>query len=343
MRKVKVGDVVIGGDDIVVQSMWESSINGVDLNEVCDRLDFLHRMGCKLMRFAANDMETISNLGFICKNSVMPIVADIHFDYRLALAAVDAGVSKIRINPGNIGSEEKVLKVLQKCKNNSIPIRVGINTGSLPHDVRKLDRVEAAMIVASREIEILEKFGFEDVVFSLKSSDIETTVALNREFRKRWDYPLHIGVTEAGPLISAVVKSTKALSELIEDGIGDTIRVSISGSCEDEVITAYEILKSCGKSVRRPVVVSCPKCGRARFDADNSFAQELQRILYTVEKDVTVAVMGCEVNGPEEAAHADFGITGVGNSVLFYKKGRLYKKIDKKDALKLLLEEIEKF
>lgn len=344
VRSVKVGHVVIGGDaPVSVQTMGKLPLRAENTERLLAEMRAVWDLGCRMIRFAVPDEASIEPLRQICAAGIMPVVADIHFDYRLALAALGAGVSKVRINPGNIGTEDKIAAVLHACTDADIPIRVGINGGSLPVKYRGLDKVEAALAAAEEEIEILEKYGFRNALFSLKLSDPEGTVEANRRFRERWDYPLHIGVTEAGPLISSVIRSTLALSRLLNEGIGETLRVSISGSCRDEVMTGVEILRACGKGAPMPKLVSCPKCGRARFDADNRFASQVQELLYRYSKPITVAVMGCEVNGPLEAADADIGLTGAGNAILFYKKGRLYKKVSQSEALALLTEEIEKF
>lgn len=343
VRCVSVGDVKIGGGaPVSVQTMGKLPLRRENTEALLSEMRELKTLGCRLIRFAVPDEESLEPLRIICAAAVMPVVADIHFDYRLALGAVKAGAAKIRINPGNIGGEERVAAVLHACADAGVPIRVGINGGSLPVHLRELDKVSAALEAAGEEADILEKYGFRNAVFSLKLSDPQKTVEANRRFRKQWDYPLHIGVTEAGPLIPSVIRSTLAFSTLLNEGIGETVRVSVSGSCRDEVMCGIEILRACGKG-GGPRLVSCPKCGRARFDSDNRFAAQVQELLYRCDKPITVAVMGCEVNGPLEAADADIGLTGAGNAILFYKKGRLYKKTDKVNALSLLTEEIEKF
>lgn len=344
VRSVKVGNILIGGGaPISVQTMGKLPLRQENVEEILSLMKSVRELGCQLIRFAVPDEDSLEALKLICRPQIMPVVADIHFDYRLALGAIKAGVSKIRINPGNIGTEDKIATVLHACQDAGLPIRVGINGGSLPTKYRELSKVEAALAAAQEEINILEKYHFQGAVFSLKLSDEQGTVEANRIFRQRWDYPLHIGVTEAGPLIPSVIRSTLALSQLLKEGIGETLRVSISGSCQHEVMTGLEILKACGRGGDRPRLVSCPKCGRARFDGDNHFAEQVQELLYRYQKSITVAVMGCEVNGPIEAADADIGLTGAGNAILFYKKGRLYKKVNREQALDLLIEEIEKF
>lgn len=344
VRTIKIGSVVVGGEaPVSVQTMGKLPLRPQNTATLLQEMKSLRDLGCRIIRFAVPDEESIEPLRQICAANLMPVVADIHFDHRLALAALTAGVSKIRINPGNIGTEDKIKTVLHACADAGIPIRVGINGGSLPVKYRAMDKVDAALAAATEEIEILEKYGFQNALFSLKLSDAESTVDANRRFRRQWDYPLHIGVTEAGPLIPSVIRSTVALTRLLNDDIGETLRISISGSCRDEVMAGVEILRACNKGFTTPRLVSCPKCGRARFDVDNRFAEQVQQLLYRYNKSITVAVMGCEVNGPLEAADADIGLTGAGNAILFYKKGRLYKRVDENEALSLLTEEIEKF
>lgn len=342
-RQVTVGDVQIGaGAPISIQTMGKVPMTWENVDFLTEQMHDLKKIGCHIIRFAIPDETVMEPLAKICQEKIMPIVADIHFDYKLALAALEAGVDKIRINPGNIGAAWKVEEVLAACLDKNIPIRVGINGGSLNRKYRHLDRVAAMLASAEEEIEILEKTGFKNALFSLKSSNVAETVEANTLFSSRWDYPLHLGVTEAGPLLPSLVKSSVALSRLLDKGIGDTIRISISDDLSTEVKAAREILKACGKSKKGATLISCPKCGRAVFDCDNKLAQTLEEYLYSVDKDITVAIMGCPVNGPGEAKEADLGVTGAGNEVIIFKKGELLKKIPRDKVIDILKEEIDK-
>ena len=333
-----VGSVPLGGTaPVSIQTMWKRAIPA-------DREDFMKTlrrytvMGCDVIRFAVPDEENAVVLAEIGKYAPLPIVADIHFDYKLALTVLD-GVQKVRINPGNIGSQWKVKEVLAKAKDKNVPIRVGINGGSLPKDLRDLPQTEGMLKAAEREIELLEAEKFSDAVFSLKSSSADNTMQVNRLFAAKYDYPLHLGVTEAGPLIPGIVKNTRALTRLLEEGIGSTIRVSLSAPEEDELITGREILRESGLRSGGVDIVSCPRCGRSEFPV-HQIASAIQEELYKIKNQITVAVMGCVVNGPEEARHADVGITGAGNEAVIFCKGELKRKVTMDNALSALLEEI---
>lgn len=341
----------MGGDNpISIQTMWKESIIPVltdenTLNSILNRLNSLSMLGCDIIRFAVPDMESADALSIICKKTTVPLVADIHFDYKLALRCIDGGVAKIRINPGNIGSVEKVKEIVNACKYNGNAIRIGVNTGSLPKDIAEkiekghISRSEGMVETAFREISVFDKLNFHNVVVSMKASSVNETIEANRAFAKRFDTPVHIGVTEAGPLIGGIVKSTLAFSTLLKDGIGSTIRVSLSSTPENEVITAGEILKECGKRSGGVKIVSCPRCGRNGFDV-HGFVDRWQNKLLSIQKDITVAVMGCVVNGPGEGKHADIGITGVGDTVIIFKKGKIVRKIEAKDADNAFREEL---
>ncbi len=333
-----VGQVPMGGDSKVsIQTMWKRAIP-VDREELMSALRSFATMGCDIIRFAVPDEENAHLLAEIGKNAPLPIVADIHFDHKLALIVMD-GVQKVRINPGNIGASWKVKEVLAKAADKHIPIRVGINGGSLPKDLRDLPQVEGMLKAAEREIEFLEAENFRNALFSIKSSSADNTMAVNREFASRYDFPLHLGVTEAGPLIPGIVKNTRALTRLLEEGIGATIRVSLSSPEEDEIITGREILREAGLRKGGVDIVSCPRCGRSEFPV-HQIARDIQKELYQIEKPITVAVMGCVVNGPEEARHADVGITGAGNEAVIFLKGELKRKVPMDKALESLMEEV---
>ncbi len=335
---MNVGPVPIGGDSKVsIQTMWKRALPS-DPEKLLSALRGFATMGCDIIRFAVPDEANARILAEIGRVAPLPIVADIHFDHKLALIALD-GVHKVRINPGNIGAAWKVKEVLAKAADRNIPIRVGINGGSLPKDLRDLPQVEGMLKAAEREIEFLEKENFKNALFSIKSSSADNTMAVNREFASRYNFPLHLGVTEAGPLIPGIVKNTRALTRLLEEGIGSTIRVSLSAPEEDEIITGREILREAGLRKGGVDIVSCPRCGRSEFPV-HQIARDIQKELYQIKKPITVAVMGCVVNGPEEARHADVGITGAGNEAIIFLKGVLKRKVPMNTALEALMQEV---
>ena len=323
-----VGTLAIGGDNPVrVQTMYDDSIKDTDPQLVVDRINTLAAMGCDLIRFSYVSSQDGENFRYITSRSPIPVVADIHFDYRLALEAMDNGAAKIRINPGNIGDKWKTKMVVQKALDYGKAIRIGLNTGSLPRHDKSVDDVDLMVDTALEYISDFEAWGFRNTVVSLKSSDIEKTVKAARMFKERSDYPFHLGVTEAGNVITASVRSTWALGNLLKEGIGDTIRVSINGSIEDEVLCANEILRILGLKKGGVRIVACPRCGRHTFDSQG-FLSRIQNRLYTLDKDITVAVMGCSVNGPGEAHNADFAVTGNGRKIFLYVHGQLIETIE---------------
>jgi (E)-4-hydroxy-3-methylbut-2-enyl-diphosphate synthase len=376
-RQVKIGGfdhvqavAVGGGLSPVIQTMWKDRLSFKDIEgkageALVQRIQTLRRMGCGLLRFAVPDMEAAEILGQLSSMVSMPLVADIHFDYKIALRCLDFPIAKIRINPGNLGpygartTREKISAVLSKAAARSCPVRIGVNAGSLPQDLRArvdkgLDSAEALVLAAERELAIFSEFNFQDVLVSMKASGIADTIKANRILAQRSDVPLHIGVTEAGPLIPGVVRNTAALMALLADGIGDTIRVSLSDTPEKEVIAGREILlaaaelankgKSTAGNEQRPPgvrIVSCPRCGRNSFDTI-AFAEAWQTRLYALDRSITVAIMGCAVNGPEEARHADLGITGTGNKVLIFRHGKLLRTIESCEADAAFQEELER-
>lgn len=339
-RPVKVGFITIGGGNpIPLQTMWKEPLSG-NIEDIISDIRLFALMGCGLIRFAVVDMESADIVGKIAAASEIAVVADIHFDYKLALRCIETPIEKVRINPGNLGAEWKVREVLNKANDRGKAIRVGINGGSLPSHLRKMDDRGAAMLIAAEEeINILEQTGFRNAVFSLKSSDIEETAAANEGFSERFDYPLHIGLTEAGPLVPGIVRNSIALSGLIRQGIGDTLRVSLSDTPANEIIAGKAILSAENVYQEGLEIISCPTCGRKTFDV-SGFLREIEGELHTVRKRVTIAVMGCEVNGPGEAKHADLGITGAGNSVLLFRKGKILKRTGIEEGKKLFLEEL---
>lgn len=323
-----VGTLAIGGDNPVrVQTMYDDSIKDTDPQLVVDRINTLAAMGCDLIRFSYVSSQDGENFRYITSRSPIPVVADIHFDYRLALEAMDNGAAKIRINPGNIGEKWKTKMVVQKALDDGKAIRIGLNTGSLPRHDKSVDDVDLMVDTALEYISDFEAWGFRNTVVSLKSSDIEKTVKAARMFKERSDYPFHLGVTEAGNVITASVRSTWALGNLLKEGIGDTIRVSINGSIEDEVLCANEILRTLGLKKGGVRIVACPRCGRHTFDSQG-FLSRIQNRLYTLDKDITVAVMGCSVNGPGEAHNADYAVTGNGRKIFLYVHGQLIETIE---------------
>ena len=329
-KRIEIG----GTSPVSIQTMWKEGIipvlsdNNV-LDSILLRIDELSRVGCDLIRFAVPDMESAKALCLIAENTSMPLVADIHFDYKLALECLKGNVAKIRINPGNIGSRANVEKVVNVCKEKGAAIRIGVNSGSLPQDIlaqvreNKISRAEGLALTAAREAEIFNELNFDSVVVSMKASSVEETILANESFASKFDIPLHIGVTEAGPLISGVVKSTIAFTHLLNENIGSTIRVSLSDTPMNEVITGREILRETGKRPDGVKLISCPRCGRLGFDV-HSFVTRWQTELLSLNKNITVAVMGCVVNGPGEGKHADLGICGAGDSVMIFKHGQIY-------------------
>lgn len=357
-RVVKIGgfnsikEIFIGGNNpVTVQTMWKSPITDVEANpeklkDILKEINSLKSLGCDIIRFAVPDMQSAKSLCLIQSKTEVPLVADIHFDYKLALACLEGPVAAIRINPGNIGSFDRVKEVVEGCKEKNVAIRIGVNSGSLPKDLEKLveegslKRSQALAQAALRECEAFKKLDFENYLVSMKASSVEETIEANRIFAKLSDTPLHIGVTEAGPLITGIVKSTLAFSSLLKDSIGSTIRVSLSSSPENEVITAREILHECGLRKGGVTLVSCPRCGRLGFDV-HSFVERWQTELLKMDKDITVAVMGCVVNGPGEGKHADIGIAGGQDKCIIFKKGKIVRTIDSKDADNVFRQELE--
>ena len=342
-RKIMVGDVQIGGkDEVIIQSMTNTKTK--DVNNTVKQILALENAGCQIIRVACLDIEDAKAIKQIKKQIHIPIVADIHFDYRIALQAIESGVDKIRINPGNIGNEERIKKVVDACKEHKIPIRIGVNGGSLEKDL--LDEngrptAKAMVESARRHVDILEKLDFYDICISLKASDLDLCIAAYEEASKTFDYPLHLGITEAGTAFSGTVKSSIGLGVLLRQGIGNTLRVSLSDNPVEEIKVAKEILKDCGLYKKSPKLVACPTCGRTQIDLI-PIAKEVESFLQTIEADITVAVMGCAVNGPGEAKNADIGIAGGINEGLLFKKGEIIKKVKQEDIVQVLKDEIIK-
>ena len=341
-RQILVGGVPIGGGaPVAIQSMLNTKTTDVEAS--LRQIKQLATAGCQIARLAVPNMEAARSFGEICKESPLPLVADIHFDYKLAIAAAEGGASKIRINPGNIGGEDRVKAVVDVCKEKKIPIRIGVNGGSLEKELlEKYGHPTAEALVESAfgHLELLEKFGFYDTCVSMKSSTVPTMVAACRLFREKCDYPLHIGVTETGPVRQGLMKSAMGIGALLLDGIGDTIRVSLTGDPCLEPPAGIEILEDCGLRTDFVQYVSCPTCGRTCIDVGGIMAR-VQDELKGVKVPFKVAVMGCVVNGPGEAREADIGICGGGNGAgLLIKKGEAPRKVTG-DLAEILVAEIK--
>ena len=341
-RAVKVGDITIGGGaPISIQSMLNKPAH--DIPASCEQARRLEQAGCEIIRAACPDIEAVRLISALKETVSVPIVADIHFDYRIAIECAKAGVDKIRINPGNIGSKDRVEAVVRECSDRKIPIRIGVNSGSVEKNILAkygAPTAEALCESALYHASILEEFGFYDTVISIKSSDVKTTIDAYRLAAQRCDYPLHLGVTEAGTRRMGLVKSAVGLGSLLCDGIGDTVRVSLTADPVEEIAAARDILKSIG--LRGGVqFVSCPTCGRTKIDVI-SIAEQVQEALAGCEKEIKVAIMGCAVNGPGEAREADIGIAGGDGCALIISRGEILRKVPESDIIAELLGEIEK-
>ena len=344
-REVKIGDLIIGGEHaITVQSMTTTKTD--DITGTLKEVERLEEAGCHIIRITVPDKAAAKALYEIKKRMNVPLVADIHFDYRMALEAVDAGADKIRINPGNIGGKARVKEVLNKVKGANLPIRIGVNAGSLEKDLIEkysFPTAEAMVESAQRHIDICREHGFEDIIVSLKASDVNLMIGAYSLFSQKYDYPLHLGVTEAGPAKSGTVKSAVGLGNLLANGIGDTIRVSLTDDPVEEVHVGFEILKSLGLASKGVTIVSCPTCGRLEVDLFK-IAGEVEEELKDVKTPMTLALMGCAVNGPGEATHTDLGIAfGKGAGHLYYKgekRGKV-KEDQALDELKAMISEFE--
>ena len=342
-RKIKVGNVEIGGENkVVIQSMCNTKTK--DIDSTVKQIQELENAGCEIIRVACMDIEDAKAIKEIKKKIHIPIVADIHFDYKIALVAIEAGVDKIRINPGNIGSKEKVKAVVDKCKEKNIPIRIGVNGGSLEKELLEKygkPTAEAMIESAKKHVEILEELDFYDIAISLKASDLDLCIKAYEMADKVFDYPLHLGITEAGTEFGGTIKSSIGLGILLREGIGDTIRVSLSDDPIKEIKVAKEILKNCNLYKKSPMLTSCPTCGRTQIDLIH-IAKEVEQFLQGIESDIKVAVMGCAVNGPGEAREADIGIAGGKKEGLLFKKGEIIKKVPQDKIVEVLKEEILK-
>ena len=341
-KKIKIGNTFVGGDsEISVQSM--TNTNTKDIDSTILQINALEKAGCDIVRCAVPDLDSCLALSKIIKKVKIPVVADIHFDYKIALSAIDSGISALRINPGNIGSITKVKLLAEKAKNNNIPIRIGVNSGSLQKDI--LDKYggvcpEALVESALEHINILESVNFHDIVISIKSSNVLNMIESYRIISKKVNYPLHLGVTEAGTIWRGTIKSSIGIGTLLCEGIGDTIRVSLTGDPLEEIRTGREILKSIGYLNEGIEFISCPTCGRTQINLIN-IAEEVEKRLANCNKNIKVAIMGCIVNGPGEAKEADIGIAGGIGEGLIFKKGVIIKKVKEEKLVEELIKEIE--
>lgn len=340
-KEVKIGNIAIGGNNLIaIQSMI--SIPSTDVEGSVKQAIELERAGCEILRAAIPDMDAVRLIPAIKEKISIPLVADIHFDYRLALEAVNEGIDKIRINPGNIGSEERTRQVVEACGNKGVAIRVGVNGGSL--DKRLLEKygsptAEALAESAMEHVSILEKYGFKDTVISIKSSNVKTMINACRLVSERCDYPLHLGVTEAGTEHMGIIKNAIGIGGLLVDGIGSTVRVTLTADPVREIYAARDILKAAGVRDFGVNIVSCPTCGRTRINLIK-LANDVEEALRGCNKPLTVAVMGCAVNGPGEAREADIGVAGGDKCGLIFKKGEILRKVPENEILSALLEEI---
>jgi len=340
-KALRIGDVTVGGNaPIVVQSMAKTDTR--DVAATVRQIKEMEEHGCQLVRVAVPDSEAADALRAIKKGITIPLIADIHFDHRLALAALDAGVDGLRLNPGNLSAPEHVQAVARAARERAAPIRIGVNAGSLPQRERHDPATASKMVaLALQQVKLLESFDFDLIKLSLKAFDVPTTVAAYTEIAGRVSYPLHLGVTEAGPARQGLVRSAVGLGILLAAGIGDTLRVSLTAPPREEVSAAFEILKSLNLRRHGPTMVSCPTCGRTEIDMV-PLAQAVEQYLARIEKPITIAIMGCVVNGPGEARDADLGLAcGKGRAVLF-KKGVQYRTVSEADALAVLQEEIDR-
>lgn len=343
-RSIKIGNLQLGGQNkVLIQSMC--NIKTEHYEEVIKQINECAALGADLMRVSVMDEKDAEAIKFIKKGIRIPLVADIHFDYRLALLAMENGVDKIRINPGNIGDETRIKQVVEMAKEKHIPIRIGVNSGSLDknvHDYSTMYNAQKLVESAKKHVDILEKLGFYDIIISLKASDVRETIAAYRLASETFPYPLHLGITEAGFKDISVIRSSAGLAPLLLYGIGDTIRISISGDPRDEIIAAKRLLHDCGLYPNYPTLVACPTCGRTQVDV-TSLAKKVMDYLETINKPIHVAVMGCIVNGPGEAANADIGIAGGKHEYVIFKKDKVIKKVPEAEAFETLKKEIDKF
>lgn len=343
-REVKVGNLIIGGGNkVIIQSMTNTTTS--DVEKTVAQIRELEKVGCELVRMTINNLEAAEAIKEIKKRVSIPLVADIHFDYKLALAAMENGIDKLRINPGNIGSDENVEKVVKMAKEKRIPIRIGVNSGSIEKEIlKKYGKPTAEGMVESAmyHINLLEKYDFHDIVISLKASNVKMMVEAYRKINELVDYPLHLGVTEAGTAFQGTVKSAIGIGGLLVDGIGDTIRVSLTENPVEEIKVAKEILKVLGLRETGVEIVSCPTCGRTEIDLIG-LAKKVEKEFENEQRNIKIAVMGCVVNGPGEAREADYGVAGGKGEGVLFKKGEIVKKVKESEILvelkKMIMED----
>ncbi|MBQ8025038.1 MAG: flavodoxin-dependent (E)-4-hydroxy-3-methylbut-2-enyl-diphosphate synthase [Oscillospiraceae bacterium] len=342
-KQIRVGDVLIGGGaPVSVQSMTNTKTENVEATVA--QIRRLEKAGCDIVRLAVPTMEAAAALERIRQQVSIPLVADIHFDYRLAIAAAEAGADKIRINPGNIGGADRVKAVVDVCRRKGLPIRIGVNGGSLEREIlAKYGGVtpEALLESAMGHVRLLNRFDFDDICISVKSSDVPLNIASYRLLARETDYPLHLGVTEAGTEYMGIIKSAAGIGTLLSEGIGDTVRVSLTADPEREVVAGVSLLKALGLRSGGVNIISCPTCGRTKIDLI-AIASQAEARLASCKKDITVAIMGCAVNGPGEAARADYGIAGGDGEGVVFRKGKILKKVPMERLLDALMEEIER-
>jgi len=339
-RSIRVGNVIVGGGaPVSVQSMSKTDTR--DVLSTVNQIRELEECGCEIIRVAVPDHEAAAAIKEICKGISIPLIADIHFDYRLALAAMASGADGLRLNPGNIRDKQQIKKVVAAAKAREVPIRIGVNCGSLPPGKKPGRSIAAYMVdMAMEQVNLLESMGFDLIKIALKAFDVPTAIEAYRSIARKTVYPLHLGITEAGLPCTGIIRSAAGIGILLYDGIGDTIRVSLSAHPREEVFTAYEILKSLDLRQRGPVLISCPSCGRSESDIVG-LATKIGNYLQSVNKPVKIAVMGCVVNGPGEAKAADVGIAcGKGKGAIF-KKGRIIRSVKESEYLRVLIEEID--
>lgn len=343
-RRIHVGDVPIGADaPIAVQSMTNTDTR--DIQATISQILQLEQAGCEIIRVAVPDNAAAEAIAVIKRDIHIPLIADIHFDYRLAIAAARAGADALRINPGNIGSREKIKAVVDAAKQNGISIRIGVNAGSLEKDIfsrHGAATAEALVESALRHVELMDELDFDQLKLAIKSTDVPQTVSAYRELARKTDFPFHVGITEAGGLYAGIVKSAMGIGMLLAEGIGDTLRVSLTRDPVEEVRVGYEILKALGIRRRGPEIISCPTCGRCQFDLF-SLAEAAEKALMTRTTPIKIAIMGCPVNGPGEAKAADIGIAGGKKSGVLFKRGKVVRNLPQSELLDALLKEVDEF
>lgn len=341
-RSVKVGHLEIGGNaPISVQSMTNTDTKNI--SDTVAQIKRMEREGCELVRVAVPDSESCCSLPLIKKEISIPLIADIHYDYKLALRSIECGVDGLRINPGNIGNDEKIKLVIKSAKKMKLPIRFGINSGSLDKNILKKYKKptpQALVESAVNVIKILDELNYHNIIFSIKSTNIISTIEANNIFSSKYDYPLHLGITEAGPPFQGIIKSSVGIGSLLFQGIGDTIRVSLTGDPVEEIKVGYEILKALHLRQRGPNLISCPTCGRCKVDL-SKIVKKVEKQICNINKPLTIAIMGCMVNGPGEAKEADIGVAFNKKNGVLFKKGKIIAKFSDKMIIRKLLEEIK--